>query len=132
MACATRSTRAVVAGKLVEGKREGSEPMRKRCTLRGLACWLTWGLIGAALYDQLRRPPQERTWTGRIGPIPYDFRPPSLERMRASFWNPEDARLFTPMPWGIGWSVNLAVLGEQLRPALERLRTRVRRAAPRG
>jgi hypothetical protein len=106
--------------------------MRKRRTLRGLARWLVWGLIGAAVYDQLRHPPQERTWTGRIGPIPYDFRPPSLERMRASFWNPEDARLFTPMPWGIGWTVNLAVLGEQLRPALERLRTRVRRAASRG
>ncbi len=105
--------------------------MRKLCTLRGLARWLAWGLIGAALYGQLRRPPQERTWTGRIGPIPYDFRLPSLERIRASFWNPEDSRLFTPMPWGIGWSVNLAVLGEHLRPVRERLRTRVTRAAPR-
>ena len=35
-------------------------------------------LVGAAIRDQLRRPPQERTWHGTIAGFPYDFRIPTL------------------------------------------------------
>jgi|UniRef100_A0A7C1JUN2 hypothetical protein len=95
-----------------------------RCSVVRLAKWIALGLIGAALYDQLRRAPAERTWMGQIGPVPYNFRIPSLERLRASLWNPDDPRLITPMPWGIGWSVNLAQAWRRLSPLVEQARRR--------
>ncbi len=89
--------------------------------LAQLARWIALGLIGAALYDQLRRPARERSWYGRIGPVPYDFRPPTLERLRERLWNHQDRSLLTPMVWGVGWSVNLAALKERVAPLLHRL-----------
>lgn len=65
-------------------------------------------LVFAAVKQQLSRPPEQRTWQGRVGPVPYDFRWPSLEEARAAFWNPDDDRLFTGKVLGVGWSVNLA------------------------
>jgi len=63
--------------------------------------------MGAALVDQLRRPAQDRTWYGNIFGIPYDFRPPTPERIRAAFWNKDDPAIFTRRPFGVGWGVNL-------------------------
>jgi hypothetical protein len=60
----------------------------------------------AAVVQQLRRPESERTWHGRILGVPYDFRMPTLERIRATWWNP-NAGLFTPHVFGVGWSINL-------------------------
>ncbi|MDW7981572.1 MAG: hypothetical protein RMH81_01965 [Thermomicrobium sp.] len=94
-----------------------------RCLVARLVRWITLGLIGAALYDQLRRAPAERTWVGHVGPVPYDFRRPSLERLRASLYDPANAQLFTPIAWGIGWSLNLATAQRVLGPCLERART---------
>lgn len=62
--------------------------------------------VTAAIADQLRRPPQERTWHGEIAGIPYDFRIPTLERLRASSWNKDDSRLFMPKAFGMGWDIN--------------------------
>ncbi len=65
-------------------------------------------LVVAALRDQLRLPPQERTWHGRIaGKIPYDFRPPTAERIRAAFWNKNTSEILVPHAFGIGWTINL-------------------------
>jgi hypothetical protein len=64
------------------------------------------GLISAAIVDQLRRPTDERTWQGTIFGIPYDFRPPTLEKLRNTVWNKETAELFVPHAFGIGWSIN--------------------------
>lgn len=89
-----------------------------------LTKWIVLGLIGAALYDQLRRPPAERTWVGQIGPVPYNFRLPSLEHLRTSLWNPDDPRLITPIPWGIGWWINLAQVHRRLSPLIEQVRQR--------
>lgn len=65
-------------------------------------------LVFAAVKQQLSQPPDQRTWQGRVGPVPYDFRWPSLEVARAAFWNPDDDRLFTGKVVGLGWSVNVA------------------------
>ena len=78
------------------------------------------GLLAAAFVEQLRRPPEDRTWYGRIGGVvPYDLRPPTLGRLVDRWWNPGDHRLFTPQVFGVGWSLNvpellrrLAALGE--------------------
>ncbi|MGA7670917.1 MAG: DUF5808 domain-containing protein [Nitrolancea sp.] len=64
-------------------------------------------LVIAAIADQLRRPADERTWTGNILIFPYDFRFPTVERFFERWWNPEDERIFTPDVFGVGWSVNL-------------------------
>ena len=45
--------------------------------------------------------------SGRFLTVPYDFRMPTLERVRRRWWNPEDSRVFTPHVFGVGWSLNL-------------------------
>lgn len=65
-------------------------------------------IVIQAVRDQLSRPPKERTWVGRVGPIPYDFRIPTLDQFLAAYWNPDSDRLFTDRVLGIGWSINFA------------------------
>jgi len=64
-----------------------------------------------AIRRQLQLDKDERTWHGAVGvPVPYEFRRPTVERLRKSFWDPGNPRLFTPMAFGVGWSVNVARL----------------------
>ncbi len=63
--------------------------------------------VAIAITQQLQRPPEERTWYGKIAGIPYDFRIPSVERLRATFWNKDTSQIFLPQAFGIGWSINL-------------------------
>ena len=60
----------------------------------------------AAICQELEKPREERTWRGKIGFVPYDFRPPTLQRLRDAFWNEDEDRIFTPEPFGVGWAVN--------------------------
>ena len=60
-----------------------------------------------AIVQQLQRPPEERTWYGKIAGIPYDFRLPTAERIRDTFWNKNTSKIFLPQVFGIGWSINL-------------------------
>jgi hypothetical protein len=65
-------------------------------------------LIVLALREQLRLPPAQRTWHGRIaGRIPYDFRRPTVERIRTTFWNKHSSQILVPQAFGIGWTINL-------------------------
>ncbi|HEY8452419.1 MAG: DUF5808 domain-containing protein [Micromonosporaceae bacterium] len=73
-------------------------------------------LLAAAVARELSRPADQRTWHGSVAGVPYDLRPPTVEKIRRAFWNPDDPRLFTPHVFGVGWSVNLARLVEMLRP----------------
>lgn len=74
-------------------------------------------VIVAAVIEQLRRPPEERSWNGQILFVPYDLRPPTLQRVRERFWNPDDPRILTPHVWGAGWSINLYQLKRLLQGA---------------
>jgi hypothetical protein len=68
-----------------------------------------------AIYKELRKPPEERTWHGKLlGFLPYDFRPPTLDRIRDTYWNTRSDRLFTDKPIGIGWSINIAAVLKRL------------------
>ena len=79
--------------------------------MRNLARLAALVLIGLAVFEQLRRPAEERTWEGEVaGFVPYDFRMPTIERARSRWWNPEDERFFVPQVFGLGWTVNLARL----------------------
>lgn len=69
------------------------------------------GLLAAAVIEELRTPADRRTWHGEVaGFIPYDFRPPTLARIKRSFWAPDDPRILTPRALGVGWGINVARL----------------------
>jgi hypothetical protein len=101
-------------------KRAGQDLKRRRDRrgkLRGIIRLASAGLAAAAVAKELRRPKKERTWQGNLGKIPYDFRTPSPKRIKRSLWAPDDARVFVPRAFGVGWSVNLASVkarGKQL------------------
>ena len=43
---------------------------------------------------------------GRFAGVPYDFRRPTVARVRSRLWNQDDRRLFTPRAFGWGYDVN--------------------------
>ncbi len=69
---------------------------------------VAFGLVAAAIATELSKPEAERTWQGRVfGFVPYDFRPPTWQRVRDAYWNPESDQLFSDRVFGVGWAVNL-------------------------
>ncbi len=90
--------------------------------LRRLARFTAFGLVVAAVATELTKPEEERTWEGRVfGLVPYDFRPPTWERIRDAYWNPSSDRLFSDRVFGVGWAVNLYRAKTLLEGAFERL-----------
>ena len=69
----------------------------------------------AAVCQELEKPREERHWHGKIGFVPYDFRIPTLERIKKTFWNQEEERVFTGTVFGVGWGINFYSLLEKLR-----------------
>ena len=69
----------------------------------------------AAVVQELEKPREERTWHGKIGLIPYDFRLPTVQRVKNSFWNEDTDRIFTPQPLGVGWALNFHSILHRLR-----------------
>jgi hypothetical protein len=90
---------------------------------------LAWLALFGALYQELRKPPEERTWHGRVaGAIPYDFRVPTLEKLRRAYWDPSSDRIFSEHVFGVGWAVNLPVLARRMNGAVTQyLATNTRR-----
>ena len=86
---------------------------RKLGPVRMLGIVLSVAAAAVAVAQELRKPKAARTWHGRVfGFVPYDFRLPTPERIRASLWNADDPRLLTGQPFGVGWSINLRRLWE--------------------
>jgi len=82
--------------------------MRSLRRVRRLVRFAAFGLVVAAVATELAKPEPERTWEGRVfGVVPYDFRPPTWQRIRDAYWNPESDRLFSDRVFGVGWAVNL-------------------------
>lgn len=82
--------------------------MRSLRRLRRLVRIATFALVAAAVATELAKPAPERTWHGKVsGVVPYDFRPPTWERIREAYWNPESDRLFSDRVFGVGWAINL-------------------------
>ena len=63
-------------------------------------------LMGLAIREQLQMSPEERTWHGTLFGIPYNFRRPTIERLRETFWNKDTVRVLVPQFFGMGWSIN--------------------------
>ena len=83
----------------------------------------------AAVYKELRTPPAQRTWQGKLfDRVPYDFRVPNVDRLREAYWNTESDTVITDRPIGVGWAVNLPPLLRRVglmserRPARQRTR----------
>jgi len=69
----------------------------------------------AAVCQELEKPKEERRWHGKVaGVVPYDFRIPTIERLKEACWNPYERRVFTPRAFGIGWAINFYRLMENL------------------
>src|SRR5438093_1289270 len=80
-----------------------------------LARTLVWVAFFGALYQELRKPDAERTWHGKVaGVIPYDFRLPTVERLRRAYWDPESEVIFSDHVFGVGWAVNIPVAARRL------------------
>lgn len=89
--------------------------INRKWTLRILeAAAITLSMV--AVCQELEKPKEERRWHGTVaGFIPYDFRLPTIERIKEAYWNPYESRIFTPEVFGVGWAINLYALLERLR-----------------
>jgi hypothetical protein len=76
---------------------------------------LALAIIGVvAIIQELRKPPDERTWHGKVADfVPYDFRMPTIGRVRNTYWNPEGP-ILPGKVFGVGWAVNFGVLTRML------------------
>ena len=80
---------------------------KKRFTVSNMLLTIvTISLVGLAVNQQLQRPPNERTWQGSVLGLPYDFRFPTLERIRSTLWNKDNSQLLVPKMFGMGWDIN--------------------------
>ena len=76
---------------------------------------LAAGLAIAAVIKELRLPQEERTWHGALaGFVPYDFRRPTVEKIKRTFWNPDGAIVVNRV-FGVGWTINLGAIVAKLR-----------------
>ena len=77
---------------------------------------LLLAIIGViAVIQELRKPPEQRTWHGKVARfVPYDFRKPTITRFRETYWNPEGP-LIAGKAWGVGWAPNFGAIRTALR-----------------
>ena len=69
----------------------------------------------AAVCQELEKPAEERTWRGKVGFIPYNFRIPTIERIREGYWNEDSPDVFSPEVIGLGWAINFHAILEKMR-----------------
>jgi len=83
---------------------------KKRSTGKDLWRLVLLAIGVIAVVQEMRKPVEERTWQGRVGDlVPYDFRKPTLERFRETYWNP-DGPILPGKAWGVGWALNLGAV----------------------
>jgi hypothetical protein len=86
----------------------------KKRKLTGRRIWrLALAVIGViAVVQELQKPSDERTWNGKVADfVPYDFRMPTVERARDTYWNPNGPFLSGKV-FGVGWAPNFGVLAK--------------------
>lgn len=84
------------------------EPARSRHGIGQLFQLAGFVLVVAAVAKELRTPADERTWHGVVaGFVPYDFRPPTVARLRERVWAPQEEHLLRAHPFGVGWTINV-------------------------
>ena len=69
------------------------------------------GFLVTAVIKEFRKPVDGPHRVGKVaGIVPYDFRRPTLRRLIASVWSPDDQRILMPHAFGVGWMINLGRL----------------------
>ena len=95
-----------------KGRRYGSlRPTHQGAAVRHILNFRTLFvalMVGALVYAIRSGRP-----VGRFLGMPYDFRVPTVDRIRERLWNEDDDRIFTPMVFGVGWSLNFFRLVEK-------------------
>jgi hypothetical protein len=83
------------------------EPHTGRHGVQQVFQLIGFGLVVAAVVKELQTPAEARTWHGVVaGFVPYDFRVPTVARLRERLWAPENEHLLSPHPFGVGWTIN--------------------------
>jgi hypothetical protein len=91
--------------------REGKPTKNKWFKRTILFCLMAWAVV-----TELRKPKEERAWHGKLaGFVPYELRPPTLDRVRETYWSPEDEHVLKPPVWGIGWALNMGRVVQLIR-----------------
>ena len=68
-------------------------------------------VMAVAIYQEMQKPADERTWHGKVADFfPYDFRVPSMERVQSRLWDPDNPSVVVPTIFGVGWTLNFAQL----------------------
>ncbi|RZV41523.1 MAG: hypothetical protein EX267_11065 [Acidimicrobiia bacterium] len=76
---------------------------------------LALGLVIAAVIKELRLPQEERTWHGALGGfVPYDFRMPTMDKVKHTFWDPEGS-IIVDRVFGVGWTINIGAVVAKVR-----------------
>ncbi|MCA5894182.1 DUF5808 domain-containing protein [Isoptericola sp. NEAU-Y5] len=81
---------------------------KKKSGLKSVVRLVTIGLVVAAVAKELQKDEDDRTWNGTVaGFVPYDFRVPTVDRIRERMWDPEGEHIVSPHVFGVGWTLNL-------------------------
>ena len=84
-----------------------------------LAAVAAGAVAAAAVARELDKPAPDREWHGDVGGVPYDFRPPTAEKLRRTLWDADNPKVLVPHGFGVGWSVNFARLAAFVQPPPE-------------
>ncbi len=98
-------------------RKPATAPDRKRRRSDGMKPLklLAAALAIAAVIKELRLPKEERTWHGALGGfVPYDFRKPTVEKIKRTFWNPDGAIVVNRV-FGVGWTINFGAIVAKVR-----------------
>ncbi len=93
--------------------------MKERSRVGNILRVAAAGAAAMAILQEMRKPPPDREWNGKVGFIPYDFRLPTPSRFRERVWNPSDDRILMPQVFGVGWTINLGRIFRLLRSSSE-------------
>jgi len=93
----------------------------RRGRLKKVIRLVSLALTAAAVVKELRKPEDERVWHGKVASVvPYDFRFPTVARVRERMWNPEADHVLGPRVFGVGWTVNVGKLVSMARGRMVR------------
>ena len=87
--------------------------------LRWFMTGVVTGLSAAAIGQELQKEPSQRTWKGKVGGVPYNFRLAEWPDIVAEYWNPSSEEILSPHAIGIGWGVNFAAVAQRARQLAE-------------
>ena len=97
---------------------KSEENGKRHLKLRDVIRMVFFALAIGAIVKELRKSAEDRTWHGALFDfVPYDFRKPSVDKVKASMWNPE-APLITPRVFGVGWTVNAGAAVARLKASV--------------